>query len=94
MLQTLPTKQMLEWLAAWPAIESLRAGVCDFNDSDMGFEILTAPWVHRNGMDVVEGAPAYDHAEITAIAAATIAHDWLCLLAIKKGAKTNAVGRL
>jgi agmatinase len=37
-------------------------------------------WV---GMDIVEVAPAYDHAEITAIAAATIAHDWLCLLAAK-----------
>jgi agmatinase len=37
-------------------------------------------WV---GMDVVEVAPAYDHAEITAIAAATIAHDWLALLAAK-----------
>jgi agmatinase len=37
-------------------------------------------WV---GMDVVEVAPSYDHAEITAIAAATIAHDWLCLLAAK-----------
>jgi len=37
-------------------------------------------WV---GMDVVEVAPPYDHAEITAIAAATIAHDWLCLLAAK-----------
>ncbi|WP_282605695.1 agmatinase [Pelagibius sp. Alg239-R121] len=37
-------------------------------------------------MDVVEVAPAYDHAEITAIAAATLAHDFLCLMAIKKGA--------
>jgi len=134
---------------------STQIGLRTFNDSDMGFEILTAPWVHRNGMDaaldiikqragdapvyisfdidgldpafapgtgtpvagglaswqalefirglgslnligmdVVEVAPAYDHAEITAIAAATIAHDWLCLLAIKKGAKTNDVGRL
>jgi agmatinase len=36
------------------------------------------------GMDVVEVAPAYDHAEITAIAAATLAHDWLCLLARQK----------
>ncbi len=35
------------------------------------------------GGDVVEVAPSYDHAEITAIAAATIAHDWLCLLAEK-----------
>ncbi len=38
-------------------------------------------WV---GMDVVEVAPAYDHADITAIAAATLAHDWLCLEAWKK----------
>lgn len=33
------------------------------------------------GMDVVEVAPAYDVAEITAIAAATIANDLLCLYA-------------
>lgn len=36
------------------------------------------------GMDVVEVAPAYDHAEITALAAATLAHDYLCLLAAGK----------
>lgn len=30
------------------------------------------------GMDVVEVAPAYDHAEITALAAATIAWEYLC----------------
>ncbi|RED53615.1 agmatinase [Aestuariispira insulae] len=36
------------------------------------------------GMDIVEVAPAYDHAEITAIAAATLAHDYLCLQADKK----------
>ncbi|MFT5530114.1 MAG: agmatinase [Candidatus Poriferisodalaceae bacterium] len=36
------------------------------------------------GMDVVEVAPAYDHSEITALAAATVAHDLLCLLAVKK----------
>ena len=35
------------------------------------------------GMDLVEVAPAYDHAEITAIAAATIVHDFICLLALK-----------
>ncbi|MFO1350777.1 MAG: arginase family protein, partial [Gammaproteobacteria bacterium] len=40
------------------------------------------------GMDVVEVAPAYDHAEITAIAAATLAHDYLCLLALKKRASS------
>jgi agmatinase len=36
------------------------------------------------GADVVEVAPAYDHADITAIAAATIAHDYLVLMAQKK----------
>ena len=46
------------------------------------------------GMDVVEVSPAYDVSEITAIAAATIAHDYLCLLAIKKGAKIKLIGEL
>ena len=36
------------------------------------------------GADVVEVAPAYDHAEITAILAATIAHDYLVLRAQQK----------
>jgi agmatinase len=33
------------------------------------------------GMDVVEVAPAYDHAEVTALAAATIAWEYIALLA-------------
>lgn len=33
------------------------------------------------GMDIVEVSPPYDHAELTALAAATLALDWLCLLA-------------
>ena len=135
--------------------KSTQIGLRTFNSSDHGFEILTAPWVHRNGidaaldiikqragdspvyisfdidgldpafapgtgtpvagglaswqalefirgmgslnligMDVVEVSPAYDHGEITALAAATVAHDWLCLLAEKKGVKRNIVGRL
>lgn len=32
-------------------------------------------------MDVVEVAPPYDHAQITALAAASLALDWLCVLA-------------
>ncbi len=40
------------------------------------------------GMDVVEVAPAYDISEITAIAAATIANDLLCLHAAAR-AKTR-----
>jgi agmatinase len=35
------------------------------------------------GMDMVEVAPAYDHAEITALAAATLVHDFICLEALK-----------
>jgi agmatinase len=46
------------------------------------------------GMDIVEVAPAYDHAEITAIAAANMAYDWLAVLAMKKGAPTKPVGRI
>ncbi|HVH74499.1 MAG TPA: agmatinase [Stellaceae bacterium] len=37
------------------------------------------------GMDVVEVAPAYDAAEITALAAATIAWDYIALLAPNRG---------
>ncbi len=40
---------------------------------------LTA--VHLVGADVVEVAPAYDHAELTTIAAATVAYDLITLMA-------------
>jgi len=46
------------------------------------------------GMDVVEVSPPYDMSEITAIAAATIAHDFICLQAIKAGAPPTQYGRL
>jgi len=46
------------------------------------------------GMDVVEVAPAYDHAEITAIAAASVAYDWLAVLAKQNGAPSKPVGRI
>ena len=134
---------------------SIQIGLRTYNDSDHGFEILTSPWIHRNGvaktcqiieervgdanvyvsfdvdfldpayapgtgtpvsggvsshqameliqglknlnivgMDVVEVSPAYDHAEITAVAAATVAYQWLCLLALRKGLSEHPVGRL
>jgi agmatinase len=38
------------------------------------------------GADVVEVAPAYDHAEVTAIAAANIAYEVLCLCALAPAA--------
>ena len=123
---------------------SVQVGIRAYSESDHGFTILDAPWVHDHGpgaalqeilrvvggrkayltfdidcldpafapgtgtpvagglssaqalaivrglgdleivgMDVVEVAPAYDHAEITAIAAATLAHDFICLQALK-----------
>ncbi|WP_241301805.1 arginase family protein, partial [Burkholderia cenocepacia] len=40
--------------------------------------------VNLVGADVVEVAPAYDHADITAIAAAHVACDLLCLWRQKK----------
>jgi agmatinase len=134
---------------------STQVGIRTFHDETMGLEVLTAPWVHRNGidaaldvirqragdapvyvsfdidgldpafapgtgtpvpgglaswqalelvrgfgplnlvgMDVVEVSPPFDHAEITALAAAHLAHDWLCLLAEKAGAVPVPVGRL
>jgi len=133
---------------------STQIGLRTYNDSDHGFEILTAPWVHRNGieaarevavkragdapvylsfdvdgldpafapgtgtpvpgglatwqalelvrglgalnlvgMDVVEVSPPYDTSDITALAAAHVAHDWLCVLAEKAGAVPSPVGR-
>lgn len=137
------------------ATKSTQVGLRTYNNTDAGFEILTSPWVHRNGidatlniikaragnapvyiswdidgfdpsfapgtgtpvvgglttwqglellrglgelnligMDVVEVSPPYDVSEITALAAATVAHDFLCLLAQKKGVKGKVVGRL
>lgn len=134
---------------------SCQVGIRTYEDSDHGLDILTAPWIHRHGVDetvaairqrvgdaktylsfdidcldpafapgtgtpvpggltsaqaleivrglggldlvgadVVEVAPAYDVSEITAIAAATVAHDILCLMAVRKGALGKPVGRL
>lgn len=134
---------------------SVQVGLRTYNEEDHGFEILSAPWVHREGtaatiqaildrvgdskayltfdidcldpayapgtgtpvaggltpaqafeifynlgsidfvgMDVVEVAPAYDHAEITAINGASLAQIFLCLIAEKKGAKRKIVGRV
>ncbi len=46
------------------------------------------------GMDVVEVAPAYDVSEITALAAANIAHDFICTQAVRAGATTRTYGRI
>lgn len=65
-------------LASWQALELMR-GLAGLN---------------LVGMDMVEVSPPFDHAEITALAAATLAHDWLCLLAQAAGAEPRPVGRL
>ena len=65
-------------LASWQGLEFVR-----------GLEPL-----QLIGMDVVEVAPAYDHAEITAIAAASVAYDWLAVLAKQNGAPSKPVGRI
>lgn len=43
------------------------------------------------GADVVEVAPAYDHAEITSLAAAGVAIEYMCILAYQKGAKGHVM---
>ncbi|MBO6564414.1 MAG: agmatinase [Pseudomonadales bacterium] len=124
---------------------SVQVGIRSFSESDYGFRVIEAPWVHEQGvratvdeikrvlgdhatyltfdidcldpayapgtgtpvaggltsaqalgivrsldgidfvgMDMVEVAPAYDHAEITSIVAANIIHDFLLVLARNK----------
>lgn len=48
-------------------------------------KLVGVQWV---GMDVVEVAPAYDHAEITALAAAQISAEMLCLLSEQHASKS------
>ena len=43
-------------------------------------------------MDNVEIASAYDHAEITKVASATIRHSYLCLLAKKNVVQALSIG--
>jgi agmatinase len=124
---------------------SVQVGIRTWNDDWLGFNVLTAPWVHEHGvaatvaeigrivgdrpayltfdidcldpafapgtgtpvpgglssaqalailralggvnligMDVVEVAPAYDQSEVTALAAAHLACDFLCLMRNRK----------
>jgi len=124
---------------------SVQIGIRTVADDTRGFNILNAPWVHRNGvqavidkaleivgdnktyltfdidcidpafapgtgtpvagglstaqaleivrnlkgvnfvgMDVVEVSPPYDHADVTSIAGATLAYDWICLMASQR----------
>ncbi|XXX79448.1 agmatinase [Sorangium sp. So ce134] len=133
---------------------SVQIGIRTYNPDTRGFQILDAPWVHRNGaaavarrvleavggrkvyltfdvdcldpgfapgtgtpvcgglstataieilrgiagvdlvgMDVVEVAPVYDPAGITALAAATIAYEHLALYASRPGAPAAAPAR-
>ena len=55
-------------LASWQALELMR-GLGGLN---------------MVGMDLVEVSPPYDHAEITALAGANVAYDWLCVMAERR----------
>ncbi|MEN0107453.1 MAG: agmatinase [Pseudomonas sp.] len=58
--------------------------VCGGLSSHQALEILRGlRGINVVGMDVVEVAPPYDHAEVTALAGATIAVEMLCLYAAK-----------
>ncbi|EIC14582.1 agmatinase [Kingella kingae] len=60
--------------------------VCGGLSSDRALKILRGLTdVNIVGMDVVEVAPSYDHADITALAGATIALEMLYLQGAKKG---------
>lgn len=43
-------------------------------------------------MDIVEVSPPYDHADITALAAASLAMEYLCLKASQRGARAGEMG--
>ncbi|AWH89350.1 agmatinase [Limnobaculum parvum] len=59
--------------------------VCGGLSSDRALKILRGlQSLNIVGMDVVEVAPSYDHAEMTALAAATVALDMLYMQAAKK----------
>jgi agmatinase len=59
--------------------------VCGGLSSDTVLKILRGlQGLNLIGMDLVEVAPAYDHAEVTSLAAATIALEYLYVLAAKK----------
>ncbi|WP_350600494.1 agmatinase [Pseudomonas sp. 65/3-MNA-CIBAN-0223] len=58
--------------------------VCGGLSTFHAFEILRGlRGINVIGMDVVEVAPAYDHAEITALAAAALAMEMICLYAAR-----------
>lgn len=59
--------------------------VCGGLTTDKALKLLRALQpLNIVGMDVVEVAPAYDHADVTALAAATVALDMLYIQAAKK----------
>ena len=59
--------------------------VCGGLSTDCALKILRGLGsVNLVGMDLVEVAPPYDHAEITSLAAATLALEFLCVLASKR----------
>lgn len=61
--------------------------VCGGLSTDCALKILRGlSGTNLIGMDLVEVAPPYDHAQITSLAAATLALEFLCVLASKRAA--------
>jgi len=68
--------------------------VCGGLSTHQALEIVRGiAGVNLVGMDVVEVAPAYDVGEITALAGATLAAEFLCLFAANPRCKTIAGGQ-
>ena len=62
--------------------------VCGGLTSHQALEILRGlRGINLIGMDVVEVSPPYDHAEVTALAGATIAMEIVCLYAARHKVK-------
>ncbi|MCY1304065.1 Guanidinobutyrase [compost metagenome] len=58
--------------------------MCGGLSSHQALEILRGlRGINLVGMDLVEVAPAYDHAEITALAGAALAMEMVCLYAAR-----------
>ena len=53
-----------------------------FNSRELLALLRALPGAHLVAADVVEVSPAYDHAEVTALAAATVAYELMSLMAV------------
>ena len=66
-----------------------------FGGKGRPFEIASVRRIGREadlvGLEIVEVAPAYDHAEITAVAASNVAYELVSLMALQGASQLDAV---